>query len=347
MVSSLSKKFCMTLTSKVGEADLIAYHSCDEQFVTIDKIVDIGQAGSLLDVWTVRDLACGSANAVSTSLVNVNSYFTFSDSPNTIAERHNIKDNAGEGKLHTLARMSVAFLIKMLSFFPMLRSRQDSRSENIHLSSELDLSHKKYSTTATMIKDATAYMERLQRVESILNQLTNKPAEIPLDKERMILDSMDRIRCVEFDLQMANKVCTASNNDEANGDGSNFGGYERFYCQWKMTIDVEFYGFTEEAGSFVRIAHLVKVVLRCLNSRLLWSLAIEFLEMICSVPFPGEEKISSQNASIINGVFGLFDSLDLFDQFDPSGAPSSLGLSNAQPHLVCHVQVSLAQFVSP
>ncbi|XP_042445797.1 phosphatidylinositol/phosphatidylcholine transfer protein SFH13-like [Zingiber officinale] len=190
-----------TLVRKeVGEADLIAYHSCDEQFVTIDKVVDIGQAGSLLDVWTVRDLACGSANAVSTSL----------DSPNTIAERHSIKDNAGEGKLHTLARMSVAFLIKMLSFFPMLRSRQDSRSENIHLSSELDLSHKKYSATATMIKDATAYMERLQRVESILNQLTNKPAEIPLDKERMILDSMDRIRCVEFDLQMANKVLQAT-----------------------------------------------------------------------------------------------------------------------------------------
>lgn len=45
-----------------------AYHSCDEQFVSIGKVVDIGEAGSPLAVWTVRDLACGSANAVSTSL---------------------------------------------------------------------------------------------------------------------------------------------------------------------------------------------------------------------------------------------------------------------------------------
>lgn len=63
-----------------------------------------------------------------------------------------------------------------------------------------------------MIKDITAYMERLQRVELILNQLSSKPAEIPVDKERMILDSMDRIRGVEFDLQMANKVSIYSRN---------------------------------------------------------------------------------------------------------------------------------------
>lgn len=108
--------------------------------------------------------------------------------------------------------MLVAFLIKVLSFFPWLRSRQDSRLDTIHPSCELDLSHNKCSTTETKFKDITAYMERLQRVELILDQLSSKPAEIPLDKERMILDSMDRIRCVEFDLQMANKVSIYSHN---------------------------------------------------------------------------------------------------------------------------------------
>lgn len=135
-----------------------------------------------------------------------------SDSGNIVADKHSTEDDTGKGKLHALARMLVAFFVKVLSLFRLLRSRQDRRLENIYPSDELDLAHNKYSTTEAMSKDATAYMERLQRVELILNQLSRKSAEIPRDKERMLRDSMDRIKNIEFDLQKANKVSNYSHD---------------------------------------------------------------------------------------------------------------------------------------
>lgn len=131
-------------------------------------------------------------------------------SGNSIAGKHNnIKDDT-EGKLDSFARTLVAFLIKMLSFFRILWSRQDRRL-NVHLSNALDLACNKNSTTEALKEDCvTSCMERLQKLELMLNELSNKPAEIPREKEHMILDSMDRIKCVEFDIHKTNKVSLLS-----------------------------------------------------------------------------------------------------------------------------------------
>lgn len=142
----------------------------------------------------------------------MSSYFALSDSGNIVADKHNTEDDTGKGRLHALAKMLVAIVVKVLSLFRLLRSRQDRRLENIYPSDELDLAHNKYSTTEAMSKDATAYMERLQRVELILNHLSSKSAEIPQDKEQMLRDSMDRIKGMEFDLQKANKVSNYSHD---------------------------------------------------------------------------------------------------------------------------------------
>lgn len=49
-------------------------------------------------------------------------------------------------------------------------------------------------------------LERLDRLESIFNQLMNKPPEIPREKDRVLLESFDRIKCIEHDLDKTKKV---------------------------------------------------------------------------------------------------------------------------------------------
>lgn len=49
-------------------------------------------------------------------------------------------------------------------------------------------------------------LERLDRLESVFNQLMNKPPEIPREKDRVLMESFDRIKCIEHDLDKTKKV---------------------------------------------------------------------------------------------------------------------------------------------
>lgn len=49
-------------------------------------------------------------------------------------------------------------------------------------------------------------LERLDRLESVFNQLSRKPPELPQDKDQAIQDSFDRIKSIEFDLEKTKKV---------------------------------------------------------------------------------------------------------------------------------------------
>lgn len=49
-------------------------------------------------------------------------------------------------------------------------------------------------------------VERLQKVEQILEELKSKHAQIPKEKDQMLLHSLERIKSVEFDLDKTKKV---------------------------------------------------------------------------------------------------------------------------------------------
>ena len=110
-----------------------------------------------------------------------------------------------DGMLKHLSRKVVAVFLKLLSllrFF--IRRRQ--HLENVHSptapvpSSQADLH--------TIIKEdrVNPCLERLDRLESMFNQLSRKPPELPQDKDRAIQDSFDRIKSIEFDLEKTKKV---------------------------------------------------------------------------------------------------------------------------------------------
>ncbi|KAL5078433.1 hypothetical protein RYX36_017417 [Vicia faba] len=48
--------------------------------------------------------------------------------------------------------------------------------------------------------------QRLQRLERVFNELNNKPDGMPSEKEKILMDSLDRIKSVEFDLEKTKRV---------------------------------------------------------------------------------------------------------------------------------------------
>lgn len=48
--------------------------------------------------------------------------------------------------------------------------------------------------------------ERLQHLESLVDDLYNKQTDIPQEKEDMLRESLNRIRSIEYDLQKTKKV---------------------------------------------------------------------------------------------------------------------------------------------
>lgn len=49
-------------------------------------------------------------------------------------------------------------------------------------------------------------VQRLQRLESLLEEIKNKPAEIPVEKDQILQQSLDRIKIVEYELENTKRV---------------------------------------------------------------------------------------------------------------------------------------------
>lgn len=48
--------------------------------------------------------------------------------------------------------------------------------------------------------------EKLKKLEAMVAELSSKPSRIPQEKDEMLVESMNRIRCMEYDLQKTKKV---------------------------------------------------------------------------------------------------------------------------------------------
>uniref|UniRef100_M1C0S4 Transporter n=2 Tax=Solanum tuberosum TaxID=4113 RepID=M1C0S4_SOLTU len=53
-------------------------------------------------------------------------------------------------------------------------------------------------------------MQRLHKLENLLEEINKKPAEIPAEKDRMLHQSLNRIKSVEVDLEKTKRVLHAT-----------------------------------------------------------------------------------------------------------------------------------------
>ncbi|KAJ4957150.1 hypothetical protein NE237_013933 [Protea cynaroides] len=57
-------------------------------------------------------------------------------------------------------------------------------------------------------------LQRLQCLEALVTELTNKPVKIPPEKDIMLLDSLSRIKSIEYDLQKTKKALHATSSKQ-------------------------------------------------------------------------------------------------------------------------------------
>ncbi|XP_047336341.1 phosphatidylinositol/phosphatidylcholine transfer protein SFH13-like [Impatiens glandulifera] len=63
-----------------------------------------------------------------------------------------------------------------------------------------------HSTEVVLQDDVVSFVHRLQRLESLLKEVDNKPVEIPFEKDQMLLQSLERIKYLELDLEKTKGV---------------------------------------------------------------------------------------------------------------------------------------------
>ncbi|CAA7407866.1 unnamed protein product [Spirodela intermedia] len=176
------------------------YFSCDDHFLVVDKAVDCGRA-KLEPTGEQRSYNRNlrpslAVHAVSSPVVN----------------QCDIKDEGQQRSLQCIARVVVIFVVKMLSFFQVLACRLERRLANVHPSDKLVQSSASVGDQTN--ESAEDYvgpcLQKIQKLELMLAEISCRPAEIPAEKQHMLEESWDRIKSIEFDLKKTKKVLHAT-----------------------------------------------------------------------------------------------------------------------------------------
>ncbi|XP_020245820.1 phosphatidylinositol/phosphatidylcholine transfer protein SFH9-like isoform X2 [Asparagus officinalis] len=105
-----------------------------------------------------------------------------------------------------LARAVASFLVKLLAVFHLFRglgnfSAPNAESYSLSVNTpQLDIRE----------DSVTPCLERLQRLEEMVHEITKKPTKIPQEKDNMITESLTRIKSIEYDLQKTKNALSAS-----------------------------------------------------------------------------------------------------------------------------------------
>jgi hypothetical protein len=117
------------------------------------------------------------------------------------------KEVSDEGTVHRFFRLLLALIVKVFAFFHIAYDQQETRVNNPLPPAEPEPVSDDHPAVETFSVDRISpIIERLQRLEGKVDELGSKPPGIPLEKERSLLESWDRIKCIESDLERTKKV---------------------------------------------------------------------------------------------------------------------------------------------
>ncbi|KAK2971939.1 hypothetical protein RJ640_004959, partial [Escallonia rubra] len=193
------------LDEEAKTSDPTAYYSCDDHFTQIDKADGTDEE---LENFQEHYPKIG---GVGTTPVD--------ETPNpegTLLIRwfDTIQEKVVKRGFRCVSRTLISFVVKLLAFVRGLPLEFWRRQNNVHPSNAIE---EKPDGPSSVHPDAVSEedrvlpcIERLQRLEKLLEELNNKPAEIPVEKEQMLQHSLDRIKSVEFDLEKTKRVLHAT-----------------------------------------------------------------------------------------------------------------------------------------
>lgn len=98
----------------------------------------------------------------------------------------------------------ITILFKILSFFHALISKVERSFKSVSVIGDL-----RRDNVGDIDEDTVGVescLKRLDSLESVVKQINRHPLETPVRKDRVLLDSFDRIRLLEHDLEKTKKV---------------------------------------------------------------------------------------------------------------------------------------------
>lgn len=194
-------------TLKARATDSTVYYSCDDHFSQVDNDNDIDQV-----LGSSQDLSC-QTNEVGSSFNEAASNREVAGTL-VIQWLDTIQEKVVKRSFRCVARTLIYFVVKLIAIVRSLPFESWRRRNTVYPSNVIEDKpdiHPPHCAEAVTEEDRVLpCVERLQKVEKVLEELKNKPAEIPKEKDQMLLHSLDRIKSVEFDLEKTKRVLHAT-----------------------------------------------------------------------------------------------------------------------------------------
>ncbi|GFP94782.1 phosphatidylinositol/phosphatidylcholine transfer protein sfh13 [Phtheirospermum japonicum] len=177
-------------------SDPCIYYSCDEYFSPADKDGDGEQEEEYksLDIYNVRNSNADARQRMKGALVT---YWL---------------DAIVKKSFRFMSRTLISITVKLFAFIQNISVEYWRRRSNVYYPpnrlEDPEPDTRLYVPVKAVIEEdrVRPCLQRLQRLESLLEELNNKPAEIPMEKDQILQQSLDRIKSVEFDLEKTKRV---------------------------------------------------------------------------------------------------------------------------------------------
>ncbi|KAF5728506.1 phosphatidylinositol/phosphatidylcholine transfer protein SFH13 [Tripterygium wilfordii] len=183
--------------------DSNGYFSCDDNFTLAEKAskVDKGVGDSYGQSLKMNDLGSIMCKATS-STAGVACWID------------TVKEKVDRSSVQCTSGMLINLIFKLVAFFRGLRFEFRRRPNNVHPSNSVEhrinVDSPALGPANEEEKRVHPCIERLQTLEKAFEEVRNKPAGIPLEKDQMLKESLDRIKCVEYDLEKTKRVLHAT-----------------------------------------------------------------------------------------------------------------------------------------
>ncbi|XP_022753897.1 phosphatidylinositol/phosphatidylcholine transfer protein SFH13-like isoform X2 [Durio zibethinus] len=192
---------------EVRVSDPNADYSCDDSFPFAEKTIDSDQ-GLLYSM----DPLPTSSNVDSQSHQRASSFYL--EGTSIIHWFDTVKEKFGRKNIHSVGQMLIALFVRLAAFICTVLFEFWRKPNNIHplnMTESNMNSHSNSVAPEAVNKDHVhPCIERLQKLENAFEELSNKPAGIPIEKEKMLMESLDRIKSVEFDLEKTKRILHAT-----------------------------------------------------------------------------------------------------------------------------------------
>uniref|UniRef100_A0A7N2M7M1 CRAL-TRIO domain-containing protein n=1 Tax=Quercus lobata TaxID=97700 RepID=A0A7N2M7M1_QUELO len=185
---------------EVKALDTNAYYSCDDKFSLVEQVVRSDQEEGYFGDQSHNIDEMDNTPPVGTSNLEgtpVGGWF------NTVKEKVENSD------FQCVARALISFFFRIVAFLRVLRFEFWRRQNNVHPSNLTEHSMNSHPPAVEAANEEDRVLpclERLQRLEKAFEELSCKPAGIPLEKEQILVESLDRIKSVEADLEQTKRV---------------------------------------------------------------------------------------------------------------------------------------------